>query len=124
MGRGNAANERREFRSVEKFDAFEDSSAANVRGRAGGATGEVDDHGTYAKDGTVTWEILASPRHGPANGEPVNNLRGPRVERCRRGAAKKSTSVEVGRRQGTTVAETEGRREVGGLRRSEDGGER
>jgi hypothetical protein len=34
-------------------------------GEEGGVSGGVFDHGTYAEDGPVTWEALASPRHLP-----------------------------------------------------------
>jgi hypothetical protein len=78
------------------------------------------------EDSPVTWEALISPAGGPAT-------RGagyvtPKAMRLRvhaspgRSVAKKSARPEVGRRQGTTEAETDGDEGVGWPRTSEEVG--
>ena len=66
-------------------------------GEQGRAPSGVYDYGTQEEDGPVTWE---APQWSLEDG------------------------ARVGRRQGTTGAEADGTEGVGGLRMSDDGGER
>jgi hypothetical protein len=84
-------------------------------------------HGTYEEDGSVTWEILASPREIRSDGEPVIHLQSCRV--CKRTRQPPSESAEQalaprGRSQARgTEAVAEGGEEVGGPYMSFDVGE-
>ncbi len=77
MGRRECSLEKWNILDVEEFRISEDHGVVAGMGQGGGASGGVDDWGTYEEDDPGTWEALISPwaipvRRGPGDHSPTS----------------------------------------------------
>ncbi len=118
-------HERRSIPGAERVVLLEGSSGVSAMGRGGSAPGGVFGHGTRVRrrPGNPGDPHSSSATSGITE-KPDPNLRRAAGRRVRLRPSKKRTRVEVGQRQGKTVVEADAFEGVGGLRTSDDVGER